>query len=64
MLQLIDGQNPLPPELKDHPLTGNMTGLRECHIGGDLLLVYRLAEHKAGKMVVFIRVGIHAELFE
>jgi len=64
MLQLIDGQNPLPPELKDHPLSGDMQGLRECHIGGDFLLLYRLDEHKVGEMVVFVRAGTHAELFK
>ncbi|MEI7948940.1 MAG: type II toxin-antitoxin system mRNA interferase toxin, RelE/StbE family, partial [Gammaproteobacteria bacterium] len=33
---------------------------RECHIGGDFLLIYQLA----GNHINFVRTGTHAELFE
>jgi len=63
MALIIANEGPLPPEWKDHELVGNWTGFRECHIGGDFLLIYKLG--KAGKyeMVVFTRTGTHAELF-
>ena len=60
MLQLITNDAPLGPEWKDHPLKGEWHGLRECHIGGDFLLIYKLDNG----IIIFIRTGTHAELFE
>jgi addiction module RelE/StbE family toxin len=36
---------------------------RECHIGGDFLLIYRLDGSGTNQQVVFVRAGTHAELF-
>ncbi len=45
---------------RDHHLTGEWTGCRECHIKPDLLLIYR----KAGDdRLILIRLGSHSELF-
>jgi mRNA interferase YafQ len=63
MLLLIANDEPLGPEWLDHPLKGNWSNHRECHIGGDFLLIYRL-EGKPREMVVFVRAGTHAELFD
>lgn len=65
MLAIIAGDGPLGPEWFDHPLKGDWAGTRECHIGGDFLLIYRLDE-TAGKggAVVFVRAGTHAQLFQ
>ena len=64
MLFLIANDAPLGPEWKDHPLKGEWSGHRECHVGGDFLLIYR-ADDTAGKsgMIVFVRAGTHSELF-
>ena len=64
MLLLIANDAPLGPEWLDHPLKGEWSGTRECHIGGDFLLIYQLDDN-AGKSgsVIFIRTGTHAELF-
>ena len=59
MLQLIVGDDPLGPEWRDHQLKGKWSDHRECHIGGDFPLIYRL-ERDA---IVFVRTGTHAELF-
>ncbi|WP_416759521.1 type II toxin-antitoxin system YafQ family toxin [Roseateles sp. So40a] len=59
MLLLIANDGPLPPEYKDHALAGDMQDHRECHVGGDFLLIYHLREN----MIVFVRAGTHAELF-
>ena len=61
MSLLVSNEGPLPAEWKDHPLKGDWEGYRECHAGGDLLLVYKLPDDKS---IVFVRVGTHAELFE
>ncbi|GAB6057967.1 type II toxin-antitoxin system YafQ family toxin [Desulfonatronum parangueonense] len=60
MLLLIANDEPLGPEWKDHPLKGQWSDHRECHIGGDFLLVYQLD----GDSIVFVRTGTHAELFK
>jgi mRNA interferase YafQ len=38
-----------------------LKGFRECHIGGDFLLVYDL---RADGSIIFTRAGNHADLFE
>ena len=40
MLMLIAAESPLGPEWFDHPLKGEWVDHRECHIGGDFLLIY------------------------
>ncbi len=64
MLLLIANDGPLGPEWLDHPLKGDWAGYRECHIGGDFLLIYRLDGNGSNEMVVFVRAGTHADLFE
>lgn len=59
MMMLIANDGPLPPEWLDHPLNGEWAGHRECHIGGDFLLVYSTD----GKTIVFEAMGTHSELF-
>lgn len=64
MLLLIANDGPLGPEWKDHALKGEWVGYRECHIGGDFLLIYELNESVGqGGGIVFVRAGTHAELF-
>ena len=64
VLMLIANDGPLDPGWKDHPLKGGWKGFRECHIGGDFLLIYELDDSagKSGK-IVFTRIGTHSELF-
>lgn len=63
MALLVANDGPLPSEWLDHPLTGDRAGHRECHIGGDFLLIYTLADSGKHGLVVFVRSGTHAELF-
>lgn len=60
MLLLIANEGSLSPEWLDHPLKGNWADHRECHIGGDFLLIYQLN----GNIIIFVRAGTHSELFE
>ena len=60
MLQLIANDAPLGAEWSDHPLRGDWADHRECHIGGDFLLIYQIE----GNRVNFVRAGTHSELFE
>jgi mRNA interferase YafQ len=64
VLLLIANDGPLPPEWLDHPLKGQLKGHRECHIGGDFLLIYRISEDRGrGGEIDFLRAGTHADLF-
>ena len=64
MLLLIGGDAPLGAEWKDHPLKGPWDGYRECHVGGDFLLIYRLNASVDPQEIVFVRAGTHADLFD
>ena len=64
MLLLIANDIPLRPEWFDHPLGGDWKGHRECHIGGDFLLAYKLEDSAKQGLIVFVRAGTHADLFE
>ena len=46
---------------QDHPLQGEYEGYRECHIHGDVLLIYRIEKQKL--VLVLINIGSHSELF-
>ena len=60
MLLLLANDGPLPPEYLDHPLSGHWADFRECHVGGDFLLIYQIL---AADTVIFARAGTHSELF-
>jgi mRNA interferase YafQ len=64
MLLLIADDAPLGPEWLEHSLQGAWKGCRECHIGGDFLLIYHLAGAPASDLIVFVHAGTHADLFE
>ncbi len=63
MMLLIANDVALPPEYKDHKLKGEFEGMRECHIKGDLLLVYWLKVKAKNTLITFLRVGTHSEIF-
>ena len=64
MMLLIANDEPLGPEWLDHALKGEWADHRECHIGGDFLLIYQLQGVDTDETVIFVRAGTHAELFE
>ncbi len=51
----------LEAKYRDHLLTGDYGGFRECHIQPDWLLVYQIDN---GQLVLFLaRTGTHSDLF-
>ena len=50
----------LPDENRDHPLSGNWNGFRECHIQSDWLLVYRIDDDVL--VLTLARTGTHSDL--
>lgn len=51
----------LPEKNKDHPLSGDWTGHRECHIQPDWLLIYRIEDDVL--VLTLARTGTHSDLF-
>lgn len=51
----------LPDKHKDHALTGNWVGHRECHILPDWLLIYRIEDEVL--VLTLVRTGTHSDLF-
>lgn len=51
---------PLPEKNKDHALTGNWAGYRECHILPDWLLLYRIEDDVL--VLTLARTGTHSDL--
>jgi len=60
VLTALANDLPLEPRHRDHDLSGDWCGYRECHIKPDLLLIYRPTEEKVLRLA---RLGSHSELF-
>ncbi len=61
VLNLLANGEPLPAKYKDHNLSGNYKGCRECHITLDWLLIYEILEDEL--ILYLTRTGIHSDLF-
>ena len=51
----------LPEKNRDHPLTGNYAGCRECHVAPDWLLIYEISHDEL--ILYLTRTGTHSDLF-
>lgn len=57
----LANQQNLNEKYRDHNLSGDYQGFRECHIEPDWLLVYRVDN---GELELFLfRTGTHSDLF-
>ncbi|HIW08072.1 MAG TPA: type II toxin-antitoxin system YafQ family toxin [Candidatus Faecalibacterium intestinigallinarum] len=61
VVDLLAMGQPLPERNRDHALTGDWVGHRECHIQPDWLLIYRVEEDVL--VLTMTRTGTHSELF-
>ena len=59
VLELILDGKPLPAKYRDHPLSGDWSDHRDCHLKPDLVLIYRLPDAQTLQLV---RLGSHSEL--
>lgn len=53
---------PLEKKNKDHELSGNLKGVRECHITADWLLEY--IKDKGILVLTLVDTGTHSDLFK
>ena len=61
VIDLLCTQEPLPPNLRDHALSGDYAGYRDCHVEPDLVLIYRIVEDQL--QLICFRLGTHSDLF-
>lgn len=59
---MLQNDLPLPPKYRDHLLTGDYKGFRECHINPDWLLIYKKKE--VIQVISLYRTGTHSDLFK
>lgn len=52
----------LPQKFKDHELSGDYKGFRECHIEPDWLLIYKISDDTL--ILTLTRTGTHSDLFQ
>lgn len=62
VISLLENEEELPEKYKDHPLTGILTGSRECHVlDDDDLFIYKI--DLSTNEVKLARYGSHSNLF-
>lgn len=59
IVDALRNRRPPAPHHRDHALTGDWSGCRECHIQPDWLLIY----HIDGDDLILDRTGTHSDLF-
>lgn len=59
VVNLLAADQPLPRRNFDHPLFGEWSDCRDCHIKPDLILIYRKPDDDNLELV---RLGSHSEL--
>ena len=60
ILKLVSGEE-LPKKNRDHSLSGDYKGFRECHISPNWLLIY--SKDITVRIVTLVRTGTHSDLF-
>ena len=61
VVNILASGEKLDRKYRDHDLTGEYAGFRECHMQPDWLLVYRIEQEEL-ELFLF-RTGTHSELF-
>lgn len=58
IIAALANDQPLEPKHRDHALSSNWKGYRDCHVRPDLVLIYRLDDDR----LILARLGSHSEL--
>ena len=61
VIESLCSGHPLPGQYRDHPLSGEYSGFRDCHIEPDWVLIYRIEGKQL--QLILARTGTHADLF-
>lgn len=60
VVEQLQNEENLDASLQDHALKGEFVGFRECHIFGDLVIIYRRNE----TILELFKIGRHQDLFK
>jgi len=61
VVNVLASRKKLDKKYQDHILHGGLGGFHECHIKGDLLLIYYIKNQEL--VLVLFDIGTHSELF-
>ena len=61
-IDIIASGQKLLASYRNHKLAGELSGYQECHIKGDLLLIYKI--EKNNLILILADIGSHSELFK
>ena len=61
VIEMLANGIQLDEKYKDHLLTGEFNGFRECHITPEWLLIYQYRENEL--LLLLSRTGTHSDLF-
>ena len=61
VIKFLSEDGSLPEKYKDHDLSGNWSGFRECHIRPNWLLIYKVSNNNL--ILTLSRTGSHNDLF-
>ncbi len=61
VIRFLSCKEVLPVQYRDHALSGDMLGYRECHLAPDILLIYEI--DNGVLTLTLINIGNHAQLF-
>jgi mRNA interferase YafQ len=61
IIKKLQNRETLEAKHRDHPLMGNFSRLRECHIAPDWLLIYAIDNNRL--VLTASRTGSHSDLF-
>jgi mRNA interferase YafQ len=62
VLEMLQREEKLPEQFRDHELAGSYKNHRECHLAPDWLLIYRIDRGRL--TLTATRLGSHSDLFE
>ena len=60
VVDMLQRQEALPARYRDHALTADRVGLRDCHIRPDWVLIYEVRE--AELVLLLVETGSHSDL--
>ncbi|MCL2088489.1 MAG: type II toxin-antitoxin system YafQ family toxin [Oscillospiraceae bacterium] len=61
IINILANEKTLSEKHRDHYLSGNYIGCKECHITNDWLLIYEIDESE--RTLYLTRTGTHSDLF-
>ena len=60
VVRMLASGETLPPQYRDHALTGDLAGLRDCHVENDWVLLYSIEGDVLA--LTLTRTGTHSDL--